>query len=30
MKEKKKTKGVVFETILHNSFYLAISKTQIS
>jgi len=27
-REKKKTKGIVFETMLHNSFYLTISKTQ--
>jgi len=27
-KREKKTKGIVFETMLHNSFYLTISKTQ--
>jgi len=26
-KEKKKTKEIVFETMLHNTFYLTISKT---
>jgi len=26
-KEKKRENGIVFETMLHNSFYLTISKT---
>jgi len=27
-REEKKTKGIVFEIMLYNSFYLTISKTQ--